>query len=288
MTIAVCTPPHAELRPPAKRAPPKSCDCHLHIIGPEDRYPLFAGRSYTPCDASIEAYEAIQRTLGTERLVVVQASVYGTDNTRTLDALAHFGPTSSRGIVVVDADVDDATLARMHDAGVRGVRFNVVTRGGPPLAALREIAARIAPLGWHLQVYAEGDRLIEIAPLLRALPVEVVLDHMGGLHAGADESRPERRVVRDLLAGGRTWIKLCGYRASRRAYPFADIADLATDLVHDFPDRCVWGTDWPHPAFAGDMPHDGELLDALMQWAPTSDLQQRVLVDNPARLYGFD
>ena len=287
MTPAVCQPPHSHLRAPRVPAPPGSCDSHLHIIGPADRFPLSPNRSYTPSEASIADYRRVQAVLGTERLVIVQASVYGTDNACMLDALATFG-ANARGVVVIDSSVSEAELGRMHELGVRGVRFNMVTLGGPPLQQMIDVAARIAPLGWHVQLYADGERLAALLPALLRLPVDIVIDHLGGIKPDWPIDHPARRAVRTLLAGGRAWIKLCAYRSSTLNYPFDDIGATIVELVDAFPDRCVWGTDWPHPKFERAMPHDGELLDALMQWAPTEASQRAILVDNPARLYGYD
>jgi predicted TIM-barrel fold metal-dependent hydrolase len=283
----LCQPPRTEIRPPAKRAGPGSCDCHIHIIGPADRYPLSEKRSYTPPDASTAQYEQVQAVLGTDRVVVVQASVYGTDNRRTLDALAHFGLRNSRGIVVIEPSVPMAELQRMHDLGVRGVRVNLVTAGGPPLDYLMQIANKIAPLGWHTQVYVHGTELPGLVPLLRKLPTEVVIDHMGQIPTASGLDDPAFKALLALLDGGRTWVKLCGYRSSSDGYPFTDVDPFAKLLVSRASERCVWGTDWPHPSFSGTIPDDGELLDALLRWAPSAALQQAILVDNPARLYGF-
>lgn len=287
MIPATCQPPHRTIRPPKRRAPAQSCDTHFHIIGPVDEFSLSSTRSYTPCEASLDGYRRVQQTIGTERLVIVQASVYGTDNACMLDALARFGHERGRGVVVIDADVPDTTLERMHALGVRGARFNMVTLGGPPLQQMIDVAERIAPLGWHIQLYAHGEQLASLLPVLDRLPVEIVLDHLGGLKPDWPADHPGRASVHSLLSGGRAWIKLCVYRSSEIAYPFDDVRSIVVDLVNRFPDRCLWGTDWPHPAFDGDMPHDGQLLDAMMTWAPSATLQQAILVENPARLYGF-
>ena len=284
---STCRPPRTEITPPRVRAMPGACDCHIHIVGPADRYPLSERRAYTPHDASLAQYEQVQSVLGTERVVVVQASVYGTDNRRTLDALAHFGSRDSRGIVVIDPDLPMAELRRMHDLGVRGVRVNLVTPGGPPLDHLVSLSRKIAPLGWHVQVYLRGEDLPRLGPLLQDLPTDVVIDHLGQIPADWGVDHDAVATLRALLDGGRAWVKLCGYRSSSAGHPFADVDPLATLLVGAAPQRCVWGTDWPHPAFSGTMPDDGELLDALMRWAPTDALRRAVLVDNPAALYGF-
>src|SRR5258706_6330674 len=282
-----CQPPRTTIQPPARPAPPGSCDCHIHIIGPFASYPLGERRAYTPPAASLNQYEHVQAVLGAERVVVVQPSVYGTDNRCTLDALSHFGTQRSRGVVVIDPSIGDAEFRQMHEAGVRGVRVNLVTAGGPPVGHLTQLAAKIAPLGWHTQVYLNGEQLADLAALLPTLPTDVVIDHMGQIPAAWGVDHPAVIALRALLDGGRTWVKLCGYRSSTAGYPFDDVDPLAELLVNAAPERCVWGTDWPHPAFDATMPDDGELLDALMRWAPSSELQHRVLVDNPAALYGF-
>jgi D-galactarolactone isomerase len=285
---STCQPPRQEIRLPRVRAPRGACDCHIHIIGPLARYPLDARRAYDPVDASIGQYEHLQSVLGLERVVIVQPSVYGTDNRCTLDALRHFGPRRARGVVVIDDAVTLDELHEMHALGVRGIRVNLVTPGGPSVDDLVALSARIAPLGWHTQVYVRGAELPELAPVLRDLPTPVVLDHLGQMPADGGLHQPGLRALVRLLDEGRTWVKLCGYRSSSTGYPFTDVDAMARLLVDAAPTRCVWGTDWPHPSFAGTMPDDGELLDALMRWAPTTDLQQAVLVDNPARLYDFE
>ena len=282
-----CRAARTAITPPRVRASAMTCDCHIHILGPYTRYPLSEHRAYTPPEASLEDYARVQAALGMERVVVVQPSVYGTDNRCTLDALAHFGLARSRGIAVVDPAIGAAELEAMHEGGIRGVRVNLVTAGGPPVEHLAQLAAKIAPLGWHTQVYVDGARLAALAPVLQKLPTEVVVDHMGQIPSAWGLDHPAVAALRSLLDGGRAWVKLCAYRSSSAGYPFDDADPLAKLLVETAPERCVWGTDWPHPAFDGTTPDDGELLDAAMRWAPTPDLQRRLLVDNPAALYGF-
>ncbi|PVX81648.1 amidohydrolase family protein [Paraburkholderia unamae] len=283
----LCQPARQSIRHPLKKAPANACDCHIHIIGPHARFPLSPSRAYTPPEASIAQYEAVQDILGTGRVVIVQASVYGTDNRCTLAALEHFGQKRARGVAVVDPSISDAELKRMHDAGVRGVRVNLVTPGGPPVAHLSALAKRIAPLGWHTQVFLNGAALPEIAPTLQALPTEVVIDHLGHVPCTWGVKHPAYDALRSLLDSGRVWLKVCAYRSSAAGYPFEDVDDIAANLIAYAPQRCVWGTDWPHPSFEGTIPDDGELLDAFMRWAPDPAVQQKVLVDNPAKLYQF-
>jgi predicted TIM-barrel fold metal-dependent hydrolase len=273
-------------RAPKQKAPPLSCDCHFHIFGPYDRYPMSAGRTYTPPEALVPAYLDLAATLGLQRMVVVQASVYGTDNAVTLDAVRRFGPHRARGVAVIDDSFDEAALRRMHEQGVRGVRFNMVSGNGTPEDQLEALARRVAPLGWHIQIYAEGDKLQAIGPLLARLPVEVVIDHCGGVMAGLGLRHPQFQALLRLMETGRAWIKLCGYRASSAGEPWTDVAPNVQALVAAAPERCVWGTDWPHPQ-VDPVPEAGVLLDQLFDWVPDAGVRQAVLVDNPARLYGF-
>ena len=281
-----CLPPVDVAPTPSWASPPLGCDCHFHIFGPYDRFPLDPGRHYDPQAALIRAYERVARALGLTRMVVVQPSVYGTDNRCTLDAATRFGLDRARVIAVVDPGVGDAALRALHDGGTRGLRFNLVSGNGAPLEALEAMARRIAPFGWHLQLYTSGAVLAEIAPRLATLPVEVVIDHMGGVRASEGTDAPGFQALLRLLGSGRAWVKLCGYRISAGP-PFADVAPFAAALLAVAPERCVWGTDWPHPSLTAWMPEDGALFDLLGAWAPDDATRRRVLVDNPARLYGF-
>jgi predicted TIM-barrel fold metal-dependent hydrolase len=216
--------------------------------------------------------------------VVVQASIHGTDNRCTLDAVAALG-AGYRAVVVVDESFDTAALREMDRAGTRGVRFNLVS-GGAAAEQLDAVARRIAPLGWHVQMFADADALAVLAPRLAALPVPVVIDHIGGARAVHGAAAPGFQALLRLLDGGRAWVKLCGYRASAGP-PYTDVTPLARALIAAAPERCVWGTDWPHPSLQRDVPDDGELFDLLGEWAPDAATRQRILVDNPAALYGF-
>jgi predicted TIM-barrel fold metal-dependent hydrolase len=281
-----CLPPLDVLPRPSWRAPPGACDCHFHIFGPYDRFPLDAGRHYDPPAASVAAYARMAGALGIERMVIVQPSVYGTDNACSLDAAARFGLERARVVAVLDDAVADAGLRALHAQGVRGVRFNAVSGNGLPLDRMEALARRIAPLGWHLQVYAEGRLLPDLAPRLAALPVEVVIDHMGGVRAAEGTAVPGFQALLRLLGTGRAWVKLSGYRISAGP-PFADVAPFARALIAAAPERCVWGTDWPHPSLSDWMPEDGALFDLLGDWAPGETERRAILTDNPARLYGF-
>lgn len=279
-----CAPANARTNAPRRRAPVGSCDTHFHIFGPYDRFPLSETRPYTPPPALIAHYLDMANTLGLTRRVVVQASVYGTDNAVTLDAVAQLGRADTRAIVVVD---EDAPLQAMAEAGAVGVRFNAVSGNGTPVDQLEALARRIAPLGWHIQLFMKGETLVELAPLLAALPVPIVLDHLAGARAADGPNSAAMDAACRLLDTGRAWVKLCGYRAGRP--PYDDLAPLARRFLAAAPQRCVWGTDWPHTQFTTPekMLDDGLLLDWLDEWLPGEDARQRVLVDNPAKLYAF-
>ncbi|WP_198374119.1 amidohydrolase family protein [Neoroseomonas rubea] len=282
-----CLPPLNVVPNPSWKAPPLSCDCHFHIFGPYDRFPLDAGRHYDPQAALIPAYLRVAEALGIGRMVIVQPSVYGTDNACSLDAAARFGLDRARVVAVVDDSFDEAALRNLHAQGTRGVRFNAVSGNGTPLDQLEALARRIAPLGWHLQLYAEGHQLPDLAPRLATLPVPVVVDHMGGVRSADGVNDAGFQALLRILDSGRAWVKLCGYRISSSGPPFRDVAPFARALLDSAPDRCVWGTDWPHPSLSAWMPEDGALLDLLGEWAPSAAERRRVLVDNPAALYGF-
>lgn len=283
-----CPGPRAVTSPPNWQPPANGTDCHMHIFGPYDRYPLSPGRSYTPPEASVAEYLDMLGTLGLSRTVVVQPSIYGTENAVTLDAVEAIGPDRARAVVVVDESFDAAALRAMHRRGARGVRFNAVSGNGTPLDQLEALADRIAPLGWHIQLYTHGAALLALEPVLARLPVAVVIDHMGGVktsEGGADS--PAFKALLRLLEQG-AWAKLCGYRSST-GHPYADVLPMARAIIAAAPDRCVWGTDWPHPSLHApeEVPDDGHLLDLLAQWAPQEAQRRAILVDNPARLYGF-
>jgi len=273
---------------PAIIAPPGACDCHAHVFGAAGRYPFAEGRSYTPPEASREEYLAMLATLGISRMVIVQPSVYAFDNRCTTEAVQSFGTHRARSIVMVPPDISDRELQALHDGGARGVRFITVSPGGGSLDQLRDVAARIAPLGWHIQMYVPAQTWHDLAPVIQGLPVPVVMDHMAGILADQTERDAGHAAVLRLLDGGRCWVKLSGYRASVAGYPYDDVAPLARKLATLVPERCVWGTDWPHPNMHEHMPDDGALLDLLADWVPDETQRHRILVDNPARLYGFD
>jgi len=282
-----CQGPDPKPRPPGFAIPPGATDCHAHVIGP---FPLFAlqeDRSYTPPEAPLSAYRHLLDTLGLERGVVVQPSVFGTDNACTLDALAKHR-NRLRGIAVIDPTVSEAKLERMHGNGIRGIRFNMLFRGGVELDHLEALAKRIERFGWHIQLLIDCRTLPVLAPKLARLPVDIVIDHMGHMPASAGIDHPGFKQLLKLVRDGRTWVKLSGAnRTSTAGAPYHDTIPFAQALVDADPTRLVWGSDWPHVAIEGYMANDGELLDLLRLWVPDERQRHLVLVENPARLYGF-
>lgn len=281
--------PDPSPRKPRLSVPPGACDCHCHVFGPTAQFPYSVDRQYTPPDAPLEDYIALLDTLGVERTVIVQPSIYGTDNSCTEDGIRRLAGRA-RGIAVVDRSVDDAELERLHAAGFRGVRFNLIHTGGSASLELLELlAAKVAPLGWHVQIYLRGRLLPEIEYRLKSLPTQVVIDHLGHMEAGQGTDQPGFRTLLQLVEHGRTWVKLCPYRFDWGGSPWDNAAPFAQALAKAAPERLVWGTDWPHPDIPGGiMPNDGDLVDALGSWFSDDELIARVLVDNPTVLYVFN
>jgi len=269
--------------------PPGAVDAHCHVFGPAAVFPFAPERKYTPCDASKDQLFALRDLLGFERNVIVQATCHGNDNRALLDAIAH-SQGRARGVASVAADVSDAELRALHDGGVRGVRFNFLRRLADftPPEVLMRIAQRIAPLGWHVVVYFESQDLPELWEFFTRLPTTVVVDHMGRPDVGQPVDGPQfERFVRLLREHPNIWSKVsCPERLSASGPPaYDDVVPFARRLVQTFPDRVLWGTDWPHPNLKSHMPDDGTLVDMIPRIAPTPELQRQLLVDNPMRLY---
>lgn len=285
--MEACQGPSETTRPPNFAVPSLACDCHSHILGPTDTYPYVGNRSFTPPDASPQAYLDMLGALGIERMVVVQPSVYGSDNRRTADAVGELGIHRARGVAMVGENVTSAEIKALDDAGIRATRFITTAGGGPSLDNLPGVARKVAEFGWHIEMYVPLDTWPRVLPVIETLPVSVVFDHMGGLKADTVDNDPLLIQILRLLDTGKHWVKLCGYRNSQAGYPYGDVTPLARRFVERAPERCVWGTDWPHTAIKGHMPDDGELLDLLGEWVPDAETRKRILVDNPARLYRF-
>ncbi len=284
---------------PTFRLPEGAVDAHCHVFGPGAQFPYARERKYTPCDASADQLFALRDHLGFARNVIVQATCHGADNRALVDALLR-SEGRARGVATVRPDVSAAELADLHDAGVRGVRFNFVKRLVDRLdtGALERIVEKIAPLGWHVVIYFEADDLPELYDFFSAIPTDVVVDHMGRPDVTKNVDGPEFGLfLRFLRENPNVWTKVsCPERLSVDGPPaldgqqhaYRDVVPFARRVVEEFPGRVLWGTDWPHPNLKDHMPDDGLLVDYLPQIAPTADLQRRLLVDNPIRLYWPD
>ncbi len=286
----------AEPSKPRFQAPPGSVDAHCHVFGPGREFPFAPGRKYTPCDASKTQLFALRDRLGFTRNVVVQATCHGADNSAMLDCLRPSGGRA-RGIATIERGITDADLQAMHTAGVRGVRFNFVRRlvDFTPKDDLMAIAARIAKLGWHVVIYFEAVDLPELWDFFTTLPTIVVVDHMGRPDVTKPLDGHEFKLFEAFMRQHpNVWSKVsCPERLSVAGPPalhgegnaYRDVVPFARRIVETFPDRVLWGTDWPHPNLKNHMPDDGLLVDFIPHIAPTAELQRKLLVDNPIRLY---
>ncbi|MYZ47594.1 amidohydrolase family protein [Propylenella binzhouense] len=289
--LPVCPAPDAHPVPPAFDVPAGAADCHAHIFEPFERYPLQGERGYTPAPAPLADLLDLERRLGVERLVLVQASAHGTDNRAILDAASRH-PQRLRAVVSVGEEVSERDLETMHEKGARGIRVNLVDRGGMPfssLAALAKVAERIKHLGWHVELLVQVESAPELESLVRSMPVPVSVGHIGYCRTAEGLDHPGYRRFLELLRDGLFWVKLTGpYRISaEERLPYSDVAPFARAVVEAAPGRVVWGSDWPHVLHWGEMPNDGGLFNLLSDWVPDEQARKRILVDNPARLYGF-
>ena len=273
---------------PRFQLPAGSVDAHCHVFGPGAEFPFAPERKYTPCDASKHQLFALRDHLGFARNVIVQATCHGADNRAMVDACRASGGMA-RGVATVRRSVTDAELQDMHAAGVRGVRFNFVKRlvDFTPRDELMEIAARIQPLGWHVVIYFEADKLEELRPFLDAIPVPMVIDHMGRPNITQGPDGPDMQAFRSLLdSRPDIWFKAtCPDRLDPGGYPWDDFAETVAPLVSSYADRVLWGTDWPHPNMQDAIPDDGHLVDMIPRIAQSATLQRKMLIDNPMRLY---
>ncbi|OWT53964.1 amidohydrolase family protein [Candidimonas nitroreducens] len=283
-----CPGPDRHTKRPAFQMPAGACDCHAHIFGPQALYPFSEQRSYTPEDCTVDDYRKLLDILGVERAVIVHGGANGTDNRVTLDALRSLG-SRSRAIVVMPPGLPLEERREMHRLGVRGYRMSTVVGGGVGFDRLEELAAEAAQLGWHLVLhFRRAAEMTELAPRLRALQVDYVLDHMGRIRGEEGVDSPGFRTLAELLDGGRAWAKLASlYRLSSQPYPHADMLPMIHEVVRRWPERIIWGSNWPHPICDVAMPNDGDLVDLIPLWIPDAGVQHQMLVDNPARLYGF-
>jgi 2-pyrone-4,6-dicarboxylate lactonase len=286
-----CAPPDPKPRKPRVVLPPLACDSHAHILGPASRYAYSPARTYTPPDALLPDYEHLLKTLGVVRAVLVQPSVYGSDNSAMVDAMKTAG-NRFRGVAVVNEDISEAELRKLHDAGVRGVRFNIVDvkdgkRGTLPLDVPRKLAERVRPFGWHVEFLMHVDEFPDLDRAFADFPVDIVLGHLGYMKTDKGLDTPGYRALLRLVKTGRCWVKLTGpYRISTTTLPYPDVTPFARTLMKANAERILWGSDWPHVTTKV-MPNDGDLCDLLLDWIPDPRLREQVLVKNPAKLYGF-
>ena len=281
---------HSDPSRPRFKPPEGAVDAHCHVFGPANRFPFSPKAKYLPEDAGPDKLFALRDHLGFSRNVIVQASCHGTDNSATLDAIAKSNG-KARGVAVVDPAISDGELAALHDGGMRGIRFNFLKRlvDNAPKDKFLEVSQRL-PEGWHVVIYFEADILNEMRPFIDALPVPVVIDHMGRPDVTQGPDGPDMKAFRALL-DSRPDIHFkptCPDRLDPSGDPWDAFAQAVRPLVEDYPDRCIWGTDWPHPNQQNVLPDDGHLVDMIPRIAPTTELQRKLLVDNPERLYWSD
>jgi predicted TIM-barrel fold metal-dependent hydrolase len=291
--ILPCLPPRDVSRPKVP-PPPDACDSHAHVFGPSERFPYAEDRSYTPPDAPLEKYLGMLDTIGFARGVLVQGSAHGRDNSAMLDALKR-RPDRLRGVAVADADISRSDLRAWSDIGIRGLRFNhffrdgqLHYRGGVPLSAAQTLGPVMAELGWHLQLWIDVKDLPDTIPVLKQLGLPIVIDHMGRTDARAGTAMQGFQSLLRAVGDGWCWAKLSGaYRISREAPHYPDARPFHEALVRANPERLVWGGDWPHPRVEGEVPDAGRLFELFQTWTPDQATLHRVLVTNPAKLYGF-
>ena len=275
------------IRKPAFVLPSGACDTHVHIWGPFDRFPVAKGAPYTPPERTRDDLVALHERLGVDRAVIVQTTVYKSDNRAMLDGIARSGGRW-RGVALIDEHFTDADFRTLHEGGVRGVRFGFVKHlgGVPDLALVRRTAARIAPMGWHLVLHLDAGNIPEFLDFFGEFSLPVVVDHMGRVPVRDGLDQPPFRILLDLLKRPNWWVKVSGAeRISETGPPFADAIPFAQRLIEAAPGRVLWGTDWPHPNVRWE-PDEADLVDLLPSFAGAAALH-KVLVDNPARLYGF-
>jgi D-galactarolactone isomerase len=270
---------------PRLPTPPGACDTHMHIYEPG--YPLRAEASHPSQPGTLAQYREIQKRLGLARTVIVQPSGYGADNTCTLEAMGRLGDTA-RGVAIVDPAAPDAEIERLTRLGIRGIRYHM--RGGVlTWDTMPRMAARVAAFGWHVQLQCESREIAEHEAMLSKLPCDLVIDHMGRFDAAVDLADKSWRAVLKFLAGGNCWVKLSGpYYGSKSGPPrYEDKARIAGELIKAAPERMVWASNWPHPSFKKNFPDEGRLLDLVADWTQDETLRRKILVENPAQLYGF-
>jgi 2-pyrone-4,6-dicarboxylate lactonase len=286
-----CLPPDQNTRLPAFKLPPKACDAHCHVFGPAAEFPYHFSSTYEPPDSSKFKLRKLHDKIGVERAVLVQASCHGPDNRALLNAIAWSGG-KWRGVCIASPDFSDDDFKTLDDGGVRGVRFNFVAHlgGAPDLNNVRRVVERVKPLGWHLVIHVNAEDLIQYASFFNEFEdVPVVVDHMGRVPAHLGIDQPAFKILLTFMTRGNWWVKVSGAeRISKAGPPFYDSVPFAQALIEAAPDRCLWGTDFPHPNIKQYMPNDGDLVDLIPLFTDDPVQQRKLLVDNPARLYGFE
>ncbi len=283
-------PPHPAPHPPTAFVPPPgACDAHCHVFGPADRFPFAEGRAYTPPDSGITDFLQLQDTLGLSRAVFVQASCHGTDNAAMVDAL-RIGNGRFAGVAMIDDSFSMSEIEALHEAGVRGTRFNFVQHlgGAPDMETFWSIVNRVAPLGWHIVLHFDARDLPSHSELLDAMPCPYVIDHMARVPTRDGLNQEPFEALLSLLADERAWVKISGAErlTADGPPPYDDVVPFARALIEAAPTRVLWGTDWPHPNVRH-MPDDGDLLDLLAKFAPDEATRHQILVTNPEALYPF-
>ena len=280
------------MRSPLIKLPAGSVDCHAHVCGPATQYPYAQERIYTPPDATLKSYQSLLHTLGVDRAVLVQPSVYGTDNRAMLTALKS-NPQQFRGVAVIPNDptaVSDQELIDLHSAGVRGLRCNIVDiadkSGGLPIELLRSLARRIQPLGWHLELLMHVNEYPNLAKTFEDFPVDIVFGHFGYTHAKHGVADKGFQGLLDLMKNQRAWVKMTGpYRICDGNLPYLDMRPFSDAVIQANPSRIIWGSDWPHVMVKKQMPHDADLCDLFGEWVQDENLRKSILVHNPCILY---
>jgi 2-pyrone-4,6-dicarboxylate lactonase len=288
--VKTTAPPDPATRTPKFKPPPLACDAHCHVFGPAAKFPYAPDAAYWPPDAPLESLRKLHSVLGIERAVIVHASCHGADMRVTLDAIAR-SEGRYRGSAIIDSSYIEKDFAKMHAGGIRAVRFNFVQHlgGRPDMAFFDRTVARLEEMGWHLILHLDSTDLVEFRRKFEAIRVPMVIDHMGRVRAADGLDQAPFRVLLDFMKLETFWVKICGAeRVSSQGPPFEDALPFARALIAAAPERILWGTDWPHPNVGRHMPNDGDLVDLFARMAPEPGLQKKILVDNPARLYGFE
>lgn len=286
-----CLPPDPNTRTPAFKLPPLACDAHCHVFGPAAEFPYHPTSTYEPPDASKFDLRHLHDKIGVERAVLVQASCHGPDNRALLDALTWSGG-KWRGVCIAHQDFSDDDFQKLHAGGVRGVRFNFVAHlgGAPDLDNVRRVVERVEPLGWHLVIHVNAEDMIQFETFFNEFnDCPIVVDHMGRVPTHLGVEQPAFKLLLAFMQRDNWWVKISGAeRISTAGPPFYDAIPYAQALIKAAPDRCLWGTDFPHPNIQQYMPNDGDLVDLIPLFTADPLQQQKLLVDNPARLYGFE